>query len=51
MEYVLLGNKEFNKIKEELEKHMGDKTWEIPKIKMEMPLDSKEIQPEKIDDW
>lgn len=47
----MLGNKEFNKIKEELEKHMGDKTWEIPKIKMEMPLDSKEIQPEKIDDW
>ena len=31
--------------------HINEKNWEVPKIKMEMPLDGKEIKPEKIDDW
>ena len=43
--------KQFKGIKGELEKHINDKSWEIPKIKIEMPLDSKEIRPDQIDDW
>lgn len=51
LEYIELASKEFNEVRKELDKHLSDKYWQIPNIKMEMPLDSKEIQPEKIDDW
>ena len=51
MEYIPLAIKEFKDIEEVLEKHASDRSWEVPKIKMEIQLDSKEIRPEKIDRW
>ena len=41
----------FDKIHKLLAEHINEKNWEVPKINMEMPLDGKEIKPEKIDDW
>jgi hypothetical protein len=43
--------KQFKKTNELFAKNFSNKNWELPKIQMEMSLDSREIRPEKIDDW
>jgi hypothetical protein len=43
--------KNFKKTQEIWINNFSNKNWELPKIKMEISLDSKEIRPEKIDDW
>ena len=34
VEYIIVSTKQFRSIEEVLEGHIGDRSWEIPKIKM-----------------
>jgi hypothetical protein len=49
--YIEPAMKNLKKTNEIFATNFRNKNWELPKIKMEISLDSKEIRPEKIDDW
>lgn len=51
MEYLGVAMQDFRKINEKFREHVHNKDLEVPSIKIAMPLDGKEIKPEKIDDW
>ena len=51
VEYLPVAMRDFKRINEQFRDHVHNKDLEVPNIKIAMPLDGKEIKPEKIDDW